>query len=110
MAGGPELRENLKVPDCSDRTNFPVPESPAGLLPLPPGSRIECFWDGAHPAIRLPRAGFRLFSVIAIPVFSMFFWLGSQTFAGMIRATLSGAEHYWTGWPVGVLLFIVGLA
>jgi hypothetical protein len=83
--------------------------SPGPIPTPPPMSGIELAYNGDHPIITLPRAGFRLGAFLLMGFASTFVWIGVRTLHGMVVAMRTGTEHYWLGWVIGSLLFLIGL-
>jgi hypothetical protein len=80
------------------------------IPPAPPASGIELSHAGLHSVITLPPPGLRADALLVIAFTSAFLWIGYRTLSGMVSAIRAGTEHYWLGWVIGSLLFLIGLS
>jgi hypothetical protein len=84
--------------------------SPGAIPPAPPASGIEISHTGLHSVITLPLPGLRADALLVIAFTSAFLWIGYLTLRGMVSAIRAGTEHYWLGWVIGSLLFLIGVS
>lgn len=78
------------------------------LQATPAGSRIAVIQRDGQTTIALPAPGLHTDFGLMILLSSVFLYVGAQWLYAMAQSSLTGAEHYWLGWPVGGLLTLIG--